>query len=97
MIFSSNWIKTKTFKLTFANISQNPLFKIDKNNKVNNLIKIDKPIKELDCLIVQIKDTNTNEDIEFHDFNGDDYSFELSFDCDKNWKRKYIIKRLIYI
>jgi hypothetical protein len=69
--------------VSFTNINTKPLYKINTEGDITQLIELDKPITELDCLIIQIKDTPTPEEEDFHDFNGELYSLELEFECDK--------------
>jgi hypothetical protein len=40
-------------------------------------------IAELDCLIIQIKDIETNEELNFHNFSGNKIECSLTFDCDE--------------
>jgi hypothetical protein len=81
---SPSLLNKQDIYLFFTNLSSKPIYKIDSDNNITQLIKLDKIIKELDCLIIQIKDTDTSEETDLHDFCGDLYSFELSFECDKN-------------
>ena len=74
----------KELYLYFTNISTKPFCKINADKKITYLHKITKPINELDCLIVQFKDTNTEEETNFHNFNGKYFSLELNMNCDKN-------------
>ena len=78
-------LSQKEIYLYFTNISTKPFCKINADNKITYLHKIIKPINELDCLIVQFKDTNTEEETNFHNFNGKYFSLELNMNCDKNW------------
>jgi hypothetical protein len=66
----------------FPNISNESFCTIDNNNKINMNYDQDAPIAELDCLIVQIKDSETTEETNFHDFSGNKFNFVLTFDCD---------------
>ena len=70
--------------LYFSNISTKPFCKISENKKITYLYKFTKPINELDCLIIQLKDSNTEEEIDFHNFYGEEYSLNIVMDCDKN-------------
>ena len=69
--------------VSFTNINTKPIYKINEDGNITQLIKLDKPVSELDCLIIQIKDSPTSEEEDFHDFNGELYSLELEFECDK--------------
>ena len=46
------------------------------------VLTIKENIDELDCLIVQVKDMETNEDY-FHNFEGNKFKLQMSFECDK--------------
>jgi len=77
-------LSRKELYLYFTNISNKPFCKINKDNNITYMHKITKPINELDCLIVQFKDINTEEDSNYHNFYGESYSIELTMNCDKN-------------
>ena len=67
--------------LYIPNISDEVFCTIDKNKKIDLNYENDEPINELDCLIIQIKDIETNEENYFHNFN-DKYHLTLTFDYD---------------
>ncbi len=72
----------------FPNISSDCFCMVDNTKNMKTLYNNDdndnkSHIDELDCLIVQIKDINTDEENYFHNFEGNKFHFILSFECDK--------------
>ena len=66
-----------------VNISPDTFCTISNNKKIVMNYKQDNTIEELDCLIVQIKDCDTTEETNFHNFNNNKINLILSFDCDE--------------
>ncbi len=69
--------------LYFPNISENYFCTINNDKKINMNYEQENPIAELDCLIIQIKDIEINEELNFHNFSGNKIEFTLTFDCDE--------------
>ena len=70
--------------LYFVNISaEKPFCKINLDKSIEYLYNPKDIVAELDCLIIQIKDSKTIEEVDFHNFNEQLFEFELEFECDK--------------
>ena len=69
--------------LYFPNISEQSFCVINNDKKINMNYEQENPIAELDCLIIQIKDIETNEEMNFHNFSGNKIEFTLTFECDE--------------
>jgi hypothetical protein len=80
---STSQLAINKIYLYFPNISEQSFCVInnDKKNFVN--YEQETPIAELDCLIIQIKDIETSEEMNFHDFSNNKIEFSLTFECDE--------------
>ena len=78
----SSMLLNDSIYIYFPNIIPNkPFCRID-NEKNIKLLYPKQTIEEIDCLIIQIKNSETEEEIDFHNFTNK-FEFELTFECDK--------------
>ena len=78
----SSMLLNDSIYIYFPNIIPNkPFCKIDSEKNIK-LLYPKQTIEEIDCLIIQIKNSETEEEIDFHNFTNK-FEFELTFECDK--------------
>jgi hypothetical protein len=78
-----NKLSINKIYLFIPNIQKELFCTINEDSDIDLNIDSDLKISELDSLIIQIKNVNTQTESNFHDFYGNKFCFELTFECDK--------------